>query len=150
MRRLVFIAAAFIAMSFAACGGFAKDSNEDEAIVDTAYISEYTRPADEDLARYKLYPTTNMWTFLKLDTRTGQVWQVQWSLENQDNNDQFEYPLSTESLVSEYGEPNGRFELYPTTNDYNFIMLDRIDGNTYQVQWSIEDKYRFIEPISGY
>ena len=141
---------AFIAISFAACSSFVKSTDSDEDTVDTIFATGYERPADEELARYKLYPTTNMWTFLKLDTRTGQVWQVQWSLENQDNNDQFEYPLSTESLVSDYGEPNGRFELYPTTNDYNFIMLDRIDGNTYQVQWSIEDKYRFIEPISGY
>ncbi len=150
MRKLVFIATTFIALSFAACGGFAKVSGTDADIADTAYVSGYTRPADEDLARYKLYPTTNIWTFLKLDTRTGQVWQVQWSLNNGDNNDQFEYPLSTESLVSEFGEPNGRFELYPTTNNYNFLMLDRIDGSTYQVQWSQEEEYRFIEPISGY
>ena len=30
-------------------------------------------------ARYKLYPTQNMWTFLKLDTETGRIWQVQYS-----------------------------------------------------------------------
>lgn len=30
---------------------------------------------------YRLFPTTNMWTFIKLNTRTGQMWQVQWSQE---------------------------------------------------------------------
>ena len=30
-------------------------------------------------ARYKLYPTQNMWTFLKLYTETGRIWQVQYS-----------------------------------------------------------------------
>ena len=100
----------------------------------------------EDIARYKLYSTKNMWTFLKLDTRTGKIWQVQWSTEN---NKQFEYPLSTVSQVWEDEEVNGRFELYPTTNNFNFVMLDRINGNTYQVQWSQEKENRLIVPISS-
>lgn len=28
--------------------------------------------------RYKLYPTENIYTFLKLNTETGQIWHVQW------------------------------------------------------------------------
>lgn len=28
---------------------------------------------DKD-TRFKLYPTNNMWTFLKLDTRNGKIW----------------------------------------------------------------------------
>lgn len=27
---------------------------------------------------YKLFPTQNMFTFIKLNTRNGQMWQVQW------------------------------------------------------------------------
>ena len=30
---------------------------------------------------FQLFKTQNMWTFLKLNTRTGQIWQVQWSTE---------------------------------------------------------------------
>ena len=26
---------------------------------------------------YRLFPTQNMWTFIKLNTRNGQMWQVQ-------------------------------------------------------------------------
>lgn len=27
---------------------------------------------------------------------------------------------------------------------YNFIMVDVVDGSTYQVQWSLNEKNRFI------
>lgn len=98
----------------------------------------------DEVAIYKLYPTTNMWTFLKLDTRNGRIWQVQWSLE-EDN--RFETVLSSSSLVWKDEEVNGRFILHPTTNNYNFIMLDQINGKTYQVQWSQEPDNRIIVPI---
>ena len=42
----------------------------------------------------------------------------------------------------------GRFKLYPTQNIYNFIMVDVIDGDTYQVQWSFDSENRFVTPIS--
>ena len=28
---------------------------------------------------YRLFSTRNMYTFIKLDTRNGKMWQVQWS-----------------------------------------------------------------------
>lgn len=34
----------------------------------------------DDIERFKLFPTQNMWTFIKLDTQTGQMWQVQYSV----------------------------------------------------------------------
>lgn len=33
--------------------------------------------AQENIERYKIYPTDNIYTSLKLDTATGKVWQVQ-------------------------------------------------------------------------
>tara|TARA_R110001606_G_scaffold222443_1_gene370337 strand:- start:542 stop:1045 length:504 start_codon:yes stop_codon:yes gene_type:complete len=39
---------------------------------------------------------------------------------------------------------NGRFKLYPTGNSYNFIMVDTINGITYQVQWNIDKDKRFV------
>ena len=39
-------------------------------------------------------------------------------------------------------ERNGRFFLYPTQNMYNFILLDQVDGRTWQVQWSIDKDKR--------
>jgi hypothetical protein len=96
--------------------------------------------------RFKLYPTSNMWTFLKLDTRNGKIWQVQWSL---DNKNRFEIILSSIPQVDKDEEANGRFVLYPTTNTYNFIMLDQVSGKTYQVQWSQELNNRWVLPIEG-
>ena len=39
---------------------------------------------------------------------------------------------------------NGRFKLYPTGNMYNFIMVDVINGKTYQVQWSAKKDSRLV------
>lgn len=85
---------------------------------------------------YRLFSTRNMYTFIKLDTRNGQMWQVQWGTESKYR---FENTLSDISLVNKEDEKNGRFFLYPTTNIYNFILLDQIDGRTWQVQWGKEE-----------
>lgn len=98
----------------------------------------------DESARYRLYPTTNMWTFLKLDTRNGRIWQVQLAFEK---NERFETALSSYPIVLKSEEVNGRFILYPTTNNYNFIMLDQINGKTYQVQWSHNIDERIVVPI---
>lgn len=97
-----------------------------------------------NIATFKLYPTQNMWTFLKLNTRNGKIWQVQYDIGGTDRNESI---LNTLPLVLEEEETNGRFNLYPTQNMYNFILLDQIDGRTWQVQWSIEKEYRGIIPI---
>ena len=44
-------------------------------------------------------------------------------------------------------EMNGRFTLYPTDNIWTFILLDQVDGNTWQVQWSNEEEKRGIFQI---
>lgn len=98
----------------------------------------------QEMMPYKLYPTNNMWTFLKLDTRNGRIWQVQFSVKGDDY--RLETPLNTTYLISSGGLP-GRFELYPTQNMYNFILLDGLDGNIWQVQWSAEPENQGIIPI---
>ena len=99
---------------------------------------------DHEVFVYKLYPTQNMWNFIKLNTRNGQMWQVQFDVEG-DN--QIETFLSLFPLVSKEKEVNGRFALYPTQNMWTFILLDQIDGRTWQVQWSIEPENRGIFQI---
>lgn len=96
---------------------------------------------------YKLYPTENMWTFLKLDTRTGKVWQVQYSV-NSDNYG--EVVVSDWDLT--YGEnaKAGRFELYPTQNMYNFLLLDKKDGSVVQIQWSMNAENRGLMRVISY
>lgn len=90
---------------------------------------------------YRLFATRNMYTFIKLNTSNGQMWQVQWGTESKYR---FENVLSDISLVNKDEEKKGRFFLYPTTNIYNFILLDQIDGRTWQVQWGKEDERTVI------
>lgn len=95
---------------------------------------------------YKLYATENMWTFLELDTATGIIWQVQYSVKGDDY--RFKSTLNRFSLLPEgQKEIAGRFELYKTQNLYNFILVDTRDGRTWQVQWSTEPDDRGIMPI---
>ena len=89
-----------------------------------------------------LYKTKNIYTFLKLDTRTGQIWQIHWGT---NKNTRAVYPLSTEKLSSD--TKDGRFALFSTENIYNFVLLDTLDGKTWQVQLSFEEESRFIIPI---
>ena len=151
----------------------------------------------EDIERYKVYETTNLYTSLLLDTATGQIWQLQIGLtkagskSSKSDVDQLETILSDtkfastlEDITEEWNEDmkkweenynskadsivsaeskslwkpfslekrlewssiakNGRFKLYPTGNMYNFIMVDVIDGRTWQVQWNIDDNKRLV------
>ena len=65
------------------------------------------------------------------------MWMVQYSTSSE--SDAFTCPLNPNSLLRSYDDKvNGRFTLYPTQNYYNFILLDQINGRTWQVQWSTE------------
>lgn len=92
---------------------------------------------------YRLFATDNSYNFIQLNTRNGQMWQVQWSLKG----NQFVTTLSDISRVTIDEEKNGRFFLYPTTNSYNFVLLDQIDGRTWQVQWNFEAEKRMVVRI---
>ena len=92
---------------------------------------------------FRLFSTNNRYNFIKLNTRNGQMWQVQWSL----GNDELETPLSLRTRTSKEDEKNGRFFIYPTKNMFNFILLDQIDGRTWQVQWNFEEKDRMVVQI---
>lgn len=96
---------------------------------------------------YKLFPTTNMWNFIKLDTRNGRMWQVQYSIKDEDGY-RGEAILNDKSLLPNGNGGNGRFTLIPTQNMYNFILLDQQSGKTWQVQWSFEEEHRLVLPIT--
>lgn len=87
-----------------------------------------------------------MQTFIKLNTRNGQMWQVQWSLDI-DPKYRFEDTLWILPLVNKNQEKDGRFFLYPTTNIHTFILLDQINGRMWQVQWGKEGD-RWVIPIN--
>ena len=78
---------------------------------------------------YKLFPTTNMWIFLKLDTSQGLVRMVQYSM---DEKSRMEVPINYLPLASGDDAIPGIFNLYATQNMWTFIMLDEVDGRTWQ------------------
>lgn len=82
--------------------------------------------------RYELRPTSNAYYFLKLDTRTGAVWQIEWS---QRMTDCRQTPVSAVPEPLSEEAPNGRFELYPTQFGSVFLLQDKIDGRTWLLQW---------------
>ncbi|WP_208326825.1 hypothetical protein [Flavobacterium sp. 270] len=94
---------------------------------------------------YRLFSTDNYWTFIKLDTRNGKMWQVHFTISQEGY--EGELILNPDSLVLTTEEVNGRFTLYPTKNTYNFILLDQINGKTYHVQWNSEKEKRFVSRI---
>ena len=109
-------------------------------------IKQVQQEVQNDL-RYKLYPTQNMWTFLKLDTRTGKIWQVQYSVD--DDNFRGEIVLNDVLLITSGELKDGRLNLHPTLNIFNFILLDQIDGKMWQVQWSTEEENRGIISLNS-
>jgi hypothetical protein len=106
-------------------------------------------PTQNPDATYRLFRTQNIYTLLKLDTRTGVVWQVQWG----DEQHRFTVPIHRTLLlpVGSAEHPTiakpGRFTLNPTANIHTFLLLDQEDGRTWQIQWG-GDGERSIVPIA--
>ena len=113
------------------------------ACLNAAETATVVAPTTNAVNNYLLYPTTNIYTFLKLDTRNGKIWQVQYSMDE----NEFEVVLNSKALVPA-GKP-GQFALYTTTNNWTFILLDTVNGNVWHVQWSQEPDNRGIFPIKS-
>ena len=87
-----------------------------------------------------------MWNFIKLNTVNGQMWIVQYTV-NDDNN-RYEVALNKSSLLDQNQQPIvGRYSLVPTQNMWNFILLDQVDGRQWQVQWGFDKQDNMIVPI---
>lgn len=111
---------------------------------DTEYL-KYRYGKEQQTKEYQLYPTQNMWNFLELNTATGQIYQIQYSM---NSNERLYTTINSENLNTSYQKyievDTGRFELYPTQNMYSFLLLDKVLGRVWQVQWGLKNKDRFI------
>lgn len=96
--------------------------------------------------RFRVYNTENIFTTLLLDTRTGRLWQTQYSLD--DKHFEGTNPISTKSLADPNG-PNGRFALTKTHNMWTYILTDTKTGALWHCQYSVKDSQsRFCNPLS--
>ena len=117
---------------------------QDPAVMD--YMDAIYSQVTSSTPRYKMYVTEHDYILLKLDTATGRVWMVQMGMG--DKSTRRVLAVDDTSPLWEGEVPvNGRFELYPTNNMYNFIMIDTHVGTTYQVQWHTEYNKRFRKLI---
>ena len=133
MKKLIFIIAFVLASIASACAQ------------NTTTTTKAGKQTEVLVPGYKLFPTTNMWVFLKLDTSQGLVRMVQYSM---DEKNRFEVPINYLPLASGTDAIPGRFNLYATQNMWTFILLDEVDGRTWQVQWSTDGKEDIV-PINA-
>lgn len=115
----------------------------------TFYSEDYdiTNISQNPEAVFRLFPTKNMWTFLQLNTITGQIRQLHFDTSG---DSRLKLILNDENLAKNLPSLKGRFTLYPTQNMYNFILLDQDNGRTWQVQWSYEKENRIILQIEEF
>lgn len=141
MKKIFLLALCTITLSLVSCD----NKNAEQNIQMLEQLNAIKLQVQAQNNTFKLYPTKNMWTFLELNTATGQIWIVQWSTEDEK---QFRYTLDDNVRISEADERvNGRFSLHATENLYNFILLDNINGDCWQAQWNFDEDKRFVIPI---
>lgn len=110
------------------------------------YIDAINSRLKVSIPRYKMYKTENVYNLIKLDTATGRVWIVQYGMGR--SIEAHTSAIDDNSLLWSWEEEiAGRFDLYPTNNMYNFILLDTQTGRTWQVQWHTSEKRRFRSQI---
>jgi hypothetical protein len=77
---------------------------------------------------YKLYKTDNIHNQLRLNTATGEVYQIQ------DDGQKF----LVHEVTSPSNEKPDRYALYKTQNMWTFILLDKFSGLIWQCQYSVK------------
>ena len=153
MKRII----VFVAIMFCMTMGFAQTkqstplAKKDSTLIRIDSLIQATNAWLEQIEitnslkqRYRLYQTDNVYTLLQLDTKTGKIEQVQWSL---DSDNEGSVTINDEDLTFGYGYGSGSFELYPTKNMYQFILLDKTNGRKWHVQWGMERSKRWIRRI---
>ena len=166
MKKLFLLAVALLAMSVSAqaqeqpaspvadsvaiaprfqLGNMYASSETLEGVISNSVTEGVANNPNQLNDRYKLYRTENMWTFLKLDTCTGRVWQVQYAI-NEDNRMQSQFVYAMLDWGDSWDELDniGRFEFYPTQNMYNFLLMDKKLGKIWQIQWSTSPSSRGV------
>lgn len=138
MKKIVL----FFTLIAIAINGYSQSTKNSVCDSTLIYITKLLEDIDyriNGMNRFKLYPTDNIYTLLKLDTATGKIDQLQWSL---DSDKEGSFTINNDDLS--LGSGSGTFELYPTKNMYQFILLDKVTGRQWHIQWGMEASKRWI------
>lgn len=100
--------------------------------------SLYSEPTQNPNVRYRLFPTPVPFDTLKLDTVTGQIWQIHYDDVN-DRNNTYVAVLNDKNLAAGKDISLGRFTLYTSSSALVYILIDQKDGDIWKLEWSIED-----------
>lgn len=138
MKKIVL----FFTLIAIAINGYSQSTKNSVCDSTLIYITKQLEDIDfriNGMNRFKLYPTENIYTLLKLDTATGKIDQLQWSL---DSDKEGSFTINNDDLS--LGSGSGTFELYPTKNMYQFILLDKVTGRQWHIQWGMEASKRWM------
>ena len=131
--RVIFIGVCLCVM-MAACSSTACDGQKDATDVEQG--GSFTN------ANYEVYPA-ELGVFIKLDTRTGQLWQVRYNAAGECMVDE----LNTKPFVQVNAQESGRFALYPSVDKFSYILLDKKDGRTWLVRWAVNKDHQAVIPL---
>ncbi|WP_146202323.1 hypothetical protein [Dyadobacter jejuensis] len=101
---------------------------------------------DYPIRTFRIYPIPDPRYFLKLNTRTGQIWPIAF---DEKVTKQLEATSKGEPLVNIQNEVDNRFALYPTQNTWVYLLLDQINGKMWQMEWHIKTKKAEMTPLNG-
>lgn len=93
--------------------------------------------------RFKLFPADNQ-NFLLLDQINGKIWQVTWHINLEKNKVS---PINSSALIEKQNINENRFTLYPTIDSRYFLILDKINGKIWQLNWSAKPEKSEFVPI---
>ena len=114
MRYLLsFVAVLLCSVTLSAQDYSGQDSTESIFSEETIQRLALLKTLMDDSPAYVLYRTDNMWTFLKLETSTGKIWQVQYAV---GDGDAFQVELNDISLAFDGMETAGRFKCKQPVN----------------------------------
>jgi len=89
---------------------------------------------------YKFYQTENIHNQLRLNLKTGEIYQIQ-------NDGQ---TFLVKSAITPDNEKSNRYALYKTQNMWTYILLDTFSGKLWQCQYSVNgSEYRFSLEINS-
>lgn len=141
MKRAIFTFILFFIVGFS-FSQTNKIINRDSVLIKIDSLLSKMECRDKYSGGYKLYPTENMYIFLKLNSLTGRLELVQWSFDAMK-----EFSMFINSKDLSYTIVGTNFELYPTENMFKFLMLEKVTGRVWHVQWGFKAEDCWIRQI---
>uniref|UniRef100_UPI00261328CD hypothetical protein n=1 Tax=Fusobacterium sp. TaxID=68766 RepID=UPI00261328CD len=94
--------------------------------------------------RFELHETQNMWNFILLDSYTGRLWQLQYTVDKDSIRGLF--IINEDELVNE--NKKNLFYITPLTSMYQYYLTNDSTGEIWKFQWNTKGKdYRWIEKV---